>query len=93
MRRLTHDPARLLFLIEHKIRLAVHCNNHECLRRSVLDVAPLVERLGANYPIPLVAKHMKCTACGSRDCSVNPNWNDEEVAGRPLGFSYPPSVF
>lgn len=88
MRRLTHDPARLSFLIENKIRLAVHCNNHGCLTRSILDVEPLVERLGADYPIPLVAKHMKCAACGSQDCSVNPNWNDEDVPGRPKGFVY-----
>ena len=89
MRRLTHDPARLSFLIETKIRLAVHCNNIKCLRRSVLDVQPLIDKLGAEYPIPWMTKHLKCKDCGGTDCSVNPNWNDEDVPGRPKGFVYP----
>ena len=87
MRRQTYDPARLSYLIEVKVRLAVHCNNQYCLYRSVLEVQPLIEKLGAEYPIPWVSRHMKYTRCGKRDCSVNPNWNDEP--GRPIGFNYP----
>ena len=92
MLRPVNDPASLSFLIESKVRLAVHCNNVRCLRRSVLEVGPLVEKLGLDYPIPKVARYLKCTACGGRDCSVNPNWNDEDVPGRPKGYSYPPPI-
>jgi DNA-directed RNA polymerase subunit RPC12/RpoP len=81
------EPARLSFLVEEKIRLFVYCV--DCHHNAMLDAGPIAERLGADFPIPQVAKHVRCAACGSRHATVNPYWNDEDVPGRPILYSYP----
>ncbi|MDA0368762.1 MAG: hypothetical protein O3C65_12075 [Proteobacteria bacterium] len=88
MRRPVTDPARLSYLVDQKLRLTVWCIR--CDHRADIAVAPLVDKLGANYPIPHVARHMKCSRCGNREITVNPTWNDEDVPGRPKSMTYPP---
>lgn len=52
--------------------LLVYCNR--CPHHGTLPVAPLIARFGRNFPIPDVAKHCRCTACGSRDVQTRPNF-------------------
>ncbi len=84
-----YDPAPLSDLIEKEVRLFVYCVDcHHC---AVIDTEPVAELLGADYPIPLVHKHMRCSHCDSRFVTANPNWRDEKnVPGRMLDFYYPP---
>jgi len=44
-----------------------------------MEASLLIRKLGANFPIPGVAQHMKCSRCGNREVTVNLNWNDEGV--------------
>jgi hypothetical protein len=88
MRRPIHAPARLSYLIHQKLRMFVWCIR--CHHHAAVEASLLIEKLGANFPIPRVAQHMKCSQCGNREVTVNPNWNDEEVPGRPKSMRYPP---
>jgi len=88
MRRPSSDPAPLSFLIDHKLRMFVWCIR--CHHHAEVSAVLLVEKLGADFPIPWVARHMKCSQCGNREVTVNPNWNDEDVPGRPKSMRYPP---
>lgn len=58
-------------LIEEGMRLFVCCV--KCHHHGLMDVAPLIARLGSDYPIPRVANKLVCTQCGAQDFTVNPN--------------------
>ena len=73
MRRLIHDPARLSYLIDQKLQIFVWCIR--CHHHAAIEASLLIEKLGANFPIPRVAQHMKCSQCGNREVTVNPKWN------------------
>jgi hypothetical protein len=88
MRRPIHAPARLSYLVQQKLRMFVWCIR--CHHHAAVEVSLLIEKLGANFPIPRVAQHMKCSQCGNREVTVNPDWNDEVVPGRPESMRYPP---
>jgi hypothetical protein len=81
MRRPIHAPARLSYLVQQKLRMFVWCIR--CHHHAAVEVSLLIEKLGANFPIPRVARHMKCSQCGNREVTVNPNWNDKEVSAQP----------
>ena len=87
MRRPIHDPTRLFYLIDQKLRMFVWCIR--CHHHAAVEASLLIEKLGANFPIPRVTQHMKCSQCGNRKVTVNPNWNDKEVPGRPKSMGYP----
>ena len=78
----------LSWLVEEGMRLFAWCV--QCHHHGIMDVAPLIARLGANHPIPQVADSLVCTACGARDCTVNPNWNDVDIPGAPKVFPVAP---
>lgn len=84
----TYDPAPLSSLIEINVRLFVYCV--DCHHNAVIDTEPVAEYLGADFPIPQVASRMRCSHCGSRHVTANPNWSDEkDVPGRQLKYYYP----
>jgi hypothetical protein len=55
-----------------------------------MDVLPLIDRLGRDFPIPEVADKLICKACGGNDFTVNPNWNDIDIPGAPKVFPVAP---
>ncbi len=76
-------------LIEEGMRLFVCCV--KCHHHGLMDVAPLIARLGSDYPIPRVANKLVCTQCGAQDFTVNPNWNDIDIPGAPKVFPVAPA--
>lgn len=60
-------------LIEHRHKLAVHCNAPGCHNYKKLDLQALGERLGFDQPYlkPYLAPKLKCSKCGSKDISLS----------------------
>ncbi len=69
------------------LRLFAYCNR--CTHNRAVAVAPLIERLGPDYPVPRVGRRMRCGGCGSRDIDTMPNWNDRTASGVQGRFNYP----
>ena len=60
--------ATLANVTANNYRLLAICN--ECAHTVELDMDRLVERNGADYPVPALKKRLKCTRCGSASCAV-----------------------
>ena len=56
---------RLAYMQAEGLDLFVYCNR--CYRNRIMPVAPFVKRLGADTPVPNVARHIRCRVCGGRD--------------------------
>jgi len=78
----------LSWLVDEGMRLFVWCV--ACHRHGPMDVLPLIDRLGRDFPIPEVADKLICKACGGNDFTVNPNWNDIDIPGAPKVFPVAP---
>lgn len=48
------------------------CN--ACHRHVVIETVTLIERLGADYPVPQVHWHLRCANCGSKEVQARPEW-------------------
>jgi len=46
-----------------------------CHHDAVLPVAPVLDRYGPTTPFPDVKGRFRCSACGSRQVDVRPNWS------------------
>lgn len=51
--------------------LAVWCNNRNCGRHVVLDVAGYAD----DVLVPSFGGRLRCVACGGKGAEVMPNWN------------------
>ena len=47
----------------------------KCRHDAVLPVAPALARDGPTTPSPEVKVRFRCSACGSRQVDVRPNWS------------------
>ena len=66
-----YNPATLGSCADRGDEVFMGC--HECEHTLTLDLAPLIERLGRDYPIPDLQKLGHCQRCGARklaSCSV-----------------------
>lgn len=71
------EPCRLSNLIADGLDVAVTC--HRCHHNATVSASTLAAQLGARMPVPEVAGHMRCSACGSRDCETRPDWRSGGV--------------
>jgi hypothetical protein len=53
--------------------LVTSCQN--CHHNTVLPMAPVLARCGPATPFPEVKGRFRCSACGSRQVDVRPNWS------------------
>ena len=60
----------------------VWCWCESCTHHSVIETAMLIARLGPAFPVPELARHLRCSACGSRDIHARPNWPSLGVVAR-----------
>ena len=58
-------PATLGSTLATHLRLIVWCK--ACRHQAEPDVAELVERYGADLPLPEWSERLVCSACGSRE--------------------------
>lgn len=65
-------PAPLSQQEAEGLPLLVYCIG--CGHHGELPVAPLIARFGRAYPIPDVAKHCRCKACGSKQVETRPQF-------------------
>ncbi len=78
----------LSWLVEEGMSLFVWCIR--CDHHGTMAVAPLIEKLGDDFPSPKVAGRLVCTRCGAREFTVNPNWNDVDIPGAPRSLPVAP---
>jgi hypothetical protein len=71
------------------MRLFVWCVR--CDHHGAMEVGPLIDMLGGDFPIPQVAQKLVCTQCGAREFTVNPYWNDIDIPGAPKVFPVAPA--
>lgn len=67
-------PATLADLQAAGLPLFCWCNR--CCHNAVLPLEPLLARLGQRQAVPLVGRHLVCSACGSKDIATRPHWKD-----------------
>jgi hypothetical protein len=53
--------------------LLAWCQN--CHHNAVMPVDPVLARYGPTTPFPEVKGRFRCSACGSRQVDVRPNWS------------------
>lgn len=68
-------PATLRHLAADRMGVDVHCL--ACGHRVIMPAAELAARLGADYPVPEVAKRMRCGRCGGRKIETRPDWSKQ----------------
>src|SRR3954463_13505415 len=66
-------PPTLANLAANPGELLASCQN--CHHDAVLPVAPVLARYGPTTPFPEVKGRFRCSACGSRQVDVRPNWS------------------
>jgi hypothetical protein len=66
-------PPTLADLAADPGELVASCQN--CHHDAVLPVAPVLARYGPTTPFPDVRGRFRCSACGSRQVDVRPNWS------------------
>jgi hypothetical protein len=68
------EPGRLRDAVAHNYGLNAYCER--CGRRTDLDLAELVRRLGEDCSIPALRRKLRCTNCGARNPVVQLHRND-----------------
>jgi hypothetical protein len=95
-------PPTLADLAANPGELIASCQN--CHHNAVLTVAVVLARYGPTTPFPKVKGRFHCSACGSRQVDVRPNWSkhspgqitrhtdDDSTMGRKrVGARLPPA--
>lgn len=77
---LTMTPTTLADLQEQAIDVFCWCNR--CGHWAILPTAALVAQMGPGLPVPLVARRLVCTGCGTRDVATRPAWPSGGVVSR-----------
>lgn len=69
----TAFPMTLHNLLCEKLDIFCWCN--KCSHNNVIRTEEIIERLGANYPVPDVGRNLRCRKCNNtNDISTRPNW-------------------
>jgi hypothetical protein len=55
--------------------LAVHCLSAECRHEAVFSADDYPDEV----EVPSFQSRMRCSACGSKDLDVRPNWKEQPV--------------
>jgi Zn finger protein HypA/HybF involved in hydrogenase expression len=66
-------PPTLTDLAAAPGELIASCQN--CHHNATLPVDPVLARYGPTTPFPEVKARFRCSACGSRQVDVRPNWS------------------
>lgn len=74
------DPPTLADLMVDPGELDVSCM--ACRHHTTLPVTVLLSRYAAETPFPDVLSRFRCSACGSRDGDVRPNWAARQATGQ-----------
>lgn len=56
----------------HKAEILAICYN--CHRDEIIGRETLIEILGENMAVPLIAKRLKCSKCGSKNVESRPSF-------------------
>ena len=83
MSRYKGPPATLGSTLAAGVRLIVTCQG--CGRQVEPDVAQLVDRHGADMPVPEWGKRLVCSVCGSRQVDFVLTGTDREDTPQSLG--------
>ena len=78
-KKLTDDTADTLPSITlHDLvceKLDIFCWCNRCNHNNVIKTTQIIERLGANYPVPEIGHNLRCGKCNNiHDISTRPNW-------------------
>jgi len=79
-RRSDIDPATLADLVREGIDVWCWCES--CTHQAVIATAVLVAQLGPAFPVPEIARRLRCSACGSKDLHARPDWPSLGVVAR-----------
>jgi len=79
-RRPDTEPATLADLARENINVWAWCES--CCHNAVIETSLLIARLGPASPVPDLARHLRCSACGSRDLHARPDWPSLGVVAR-----------
>ena len=56
-------------------KLDIFCWCNRCNHNNVIKTTQIIERLGANYPVPEIGCNLRCSKCNNtHDISTRPNW-------------------
>ena len=56
-------------------KLDIFCWCNRCNYNNVIKTTQIIERLGANYPVPKIGLNLRCSKCNNtHDISTRPNW-------------------
>ena len=56
-------------------KLDIFCWCNRCNHNNVIKTTQIIERLGANYPVPEIGRNLRCGKCNNtHDISTRPNW-------------------
>ena len=66
------NPTRLSDLADENLKLFCWCNR--CGHNAEIAIDIFIKRLGAQFPVPEVGRHMKCTKCAANDIATRPAW-------------------
>ena len=78
--RAATEPATLADLFREGVDIWCWCER--CAHQGVIAAAELIARLGPAFPVPEVARRLRCSACGSRDLHARPDWPSLGVVAR-----------
>ena len=63
------------------------CNEVGCGHHARLPIGPLLERFGADFPIPELARFLRCGRCGSsRYVEARGDARQRQVSGSPKSY-------
>ncbi len=67
-------PPSLAYLATANRVAAVWCWCEHCRHSATLELADLIERLGADFPFPAIKTRLRCGRCGSDAVFARPDW-------------------
>lgn len=65
-------PAVLADLAKENVGIMCQCNG--CRHHASVPIGFVVKLFGRKYPVPMVARRLRCSKCGSRDVTTTPDW-------------------
>lgn len=65
-------PATLADLAKQNIGIRCWCNG--CQHHVVVPIGFVVALFGRAYPVPMVARRLRCSKCRSRNVTTVPDW-------------------
>ena len=71
------ETVRLVDLIEDAVQVELWCHAPGCHHHADVSAEDLIRRFGADHPVPDLARHFRCSKCGSRRIHTRPSWGTE----------------